>query len=199
MKKQMLLLFVAVLLVIGFAACEDKQSENSLVTEEASSMASGAESPGSSSVPSASPKASVTPTPTAAPSKKPEESENVSQIEEMVLQITVGQHVFIADLADTEGARALGDMLPMTLGMSDWDGVAKRFELPSVLPETAEKFSSIQQGQLFLDVSSGLCLFYQDSDQSGSYTLIATVREPEALSQAMVGDTVEVTFELVTE
>lgn len=200
MKKQILLLMMAVILMaISFSACADKQSENSLTIKETPSAKGEEESDLSSFIPSVSPKASTVPTPTVAPSKETKESGNESQTEETVLQITVGQQVFIADFADTEGAQALGDMLPMTLAMSDWEGVAKRFELPSILPETAEAFSSTQQGQLLLDGSSELCLFYQDSGQTGSYTLLATVREPEGLLQAMAGDTVEVAFELVTK
>lgn len=142
---------------------------------------------------------SKAPVSTKAPAVHSEAPEEPSQTQKTVLQITVGGSSFIADFADTEAAQALAEMLPMSLEMSDWEGVAKRFDLPSVMPEAGEEMSKIQQGQILLEGSGSLCLFYTDASQSGKYTPIATVREPEGLAQAMEGNSVEVSFQLVEE
>ena len=39
---------------------------------------------------------------------------------------------------------------------------------------------------------------YQNSDEGGSYTPLAVVREPEGLSQAMAGETAAISFQMVT-
>lgn len=142
---------------------------------------------------------SKAPASTKAPAVRSEASEEPSQTQKTVLQITVGGSSFVADFADTEAAQALAEMLPMSLEMSDWEGVAKRFDLPSVMPEAGEELSKIQQGQILLEGSGSLFLFYTDASQSGNYTPIATVRKPKGLAQAMAGNSVEVSFQLVEE
>ena len=107
--------------------------------------------------------------------------------------------MFFACLEDTEAAKALGEMLPMSLEMSDWQGNAKRFQLPSVLPEEAEEYPSVSGGALMLEGSGTLCLFYQEDSQGGTYTPIGEVEEPEGLAQALAGDRVEVSFQLVQQ
>ena len=87
----------------------------------------------------------------------------------------------------------------MTLVMTDWQGVAKRFDLPSTVPDSAQEVTSLNSGQLVLEGTGTLCLFYQPDAQGGSYTPLASVREADALEQAMEGEAVEVTFDLGTE
>ena len=111
----------------------------------------------------------------------------------------MGGQVFYGEFQNTEAAEALEEMLPMSLEMTDQEGVSKQFDLPCVLPQMEEEYGSIQEGELLLEGSGTLCLFYQEDSQGGSYTPIATVREPEGLSQALAGERVEVSFQVVTE
>ena len=138
------------------------------------------------------------PSPTASPMVSQAESA-VSSTGETLLRIDVGGQVFYGELRDTEAAEALEEMLPMSLEMTDQEGVSKQFDLPSVLPQMEEEYGSIQEGELLLEGSGTLCLFYQEDSQGGSYTPIATIREPEGLSQALAGERVEVSFQVVTE
>ena len=62
---------------------------------------------------------------------------------------------------------------------ADQNGVVKRYDLPSALPEAAEDFSTVPAGQLVLEGTGGLRLFYQESPAGGSYTPLATLRETE--------------------
>ena len=89
-------------------------------------------------------------------------------------------------------------MLPISLVMADQNGVVKCYGLPSALPEAAEDFSTVPAGQLVLEGTGGLRLFYQESPAGGSYTPLATLRETEGLAQALAGESVEVTLQLVT-
>ena len=63
----------------------------------------------------------------------------------------------------------------------------KRYDLPSALPEAAEDFSSVPAGQLVLEGTGGLRLFYQESPAGGSYTPLATLRETEGTCPGLGG------------
>ena len=58
--------------------------------------------------------------------------------------------------------------------------------------------ATVPAGQLVLEGTGGLRLFYQESPAGGSYTPLATLRETEGLAQALAGESVEVTLQLVT-
>ena len=191
MKRTWMLLFAG-FLVLFLAACGGTDTvskiESQTATQGPSSSASQLEVEESPQVATPSPDV---PTP----------SPQASQVEagKTVLRITVGGQTFTADLEDTAAAQALTEMLPMTLVMNDWQGVAKRFDLPSTFPESAQEVTSLNSGQLVLEGTGTLCLFYQPDAQGGSYTPLASVREADALEQAMEGEAVEVTFDLGTE
>ena len=177
MKKHMLPLLLAAFFALSLAACNTQETDSSSRLESAqeSSQLSSAPSPSPSQV--------------EAPSSGPDAREGDSQPsapEETLLQIAVGGETFLAELADTAAARELASMLPISLVMADQNGVVKCYDLPSTLPEAAEDFSG------------GLRLFYQESPAGGSYTPLATLRETEGLAQALAGESVEVTLQLVT-
>lgn len=191
MKRTWMLLLAGVL-VLFLAACGGTDTVSKI---ESQTAAQGSSSSASQLEVEESPQV-ATPSPDV-----PTPSPQASQIEagKTVLRITVGGQTFTADLEDTAAAQALTEMLPMTLVMNDWQGVAKRFDLPSAFPESAQELPSLNSGQLVLEGTGTLCLFYQPDAQGGSYTPLASVREVEALEQAVEGEAVEVTFDLGTE
>lgn len=199
MIKRILCFLMAGVMLLCLSACSFQQPEISSGREESSQMGNTLSSDSSTFLEESSQAESKAPASTKVPVVHSEAPEEPSQTQKTVLQITVGGSSFVADFAETEAAQALAEMLPMSLGMSDWEGVAKRFDLPSVMPEAGEELSKIQQGQILLEGSGSLCLFYTDASQSGNYTPIATVREPEGLVQAMAGNSVEVSFQLGEE
>lgn len=189
MKKHMLPLLLAAFFALSLTACNTQETGSS------SQLESGQESSQLSSAPSPSPSQ------VEAPSSGPDAREGDSQPsapEETLLQIAVGGEIFLADLADTAAAQEIASMLPISLVMADQNGVVKRYDLPSALPEAAEDFSTVPAGQLVLEGTGGLRLFYQESPAGGSYTPLATLRETEGLAQALAGESVEVTLQLVT-
>ena len=186
MKKHMLPLLLAAFFALSLAACNTQETGSSSRLESAqeSSQLSSAPSPSPSQV--------------EAPSSGPDAREGDSQPsapEETLLQIAVGGETF---LADTAAAQEIASMLPISLVMADQNGVVKCYDLPSALPEAAEDFSTVPAGQLVLEGTGGLRLFYQESPAGGSYTPLATLRETEGLAQALAGESVEVTLQLVT-
>lgn len=199
LKERILAFLMAAIVVCGFASCGDRDASSAGKESVWTQSSSVEEAFGSSSLPTLPQNPSPSPTPKVSPTITPAVSTAASSVGETVLRIDVGGEVFYADLRDTETAKALCEMLPMSLEMTDWEKTAKRFDLPSVLPEEVEELSSIQVGELVLEGSGSLCLFYQEDSQGGNYTPIAVVREPENLSKILGGERVEVTFQLVTE
>ena len=171
MKKHMLPLLLAAFFALSLTACNTQETGSSSQLESAqeSSQLSSAPSPSPSQV--------------EAPSSGPDAR---------------GGETFLADLADTAAAQEIASMLPISLVMADQNGVVKCYDLPSALPEAAEDFSTVPAGQLVLEGTGGLRLFYQESPAGGSYTPLATLRETEGLAQALAGESVEVTLQLVT-
>ena len=195
-RKRAILFIAAGALLLSLAACNSQPTNSSQKSSqkgnEPVSSISSVIPEDSSKVVGESPSPSATPT--AGPKEKTESSQNE---EEVLLQISVGGQVFLADLASTEAAQSLSEMLPMSLEMSDWQSTAKVFELPSVMPEAAEEYSQVPAGQLLLKGSGSLYLFYQTSDQPENYTPIAIIQDPTGLSQALSGETMEVSFQLI--
>lgn len=195
MKKLMLLVLAAGMLFLPLAACAGEEQEpiasSQAALQESSQDASSAlkktepVSQTESGVSSSAGSSGAVPDASAAQ-------------EDTLLEIVVNGQTFLADFEDTQAAEALAEMLPISLGMTDWQGAAKQFSLPSEFPITEEVFSSMRAGQLVLEDTSTLCLFYQNSDEGGSYTPLAVVREPEGLSQAMAGETAAISFQMVT-
>lgn len=195
LTKRIVAVLITVMLACSFSACGERENT---VEKENSVKESSPVSESASTAPESALQTSPSPSPTASPTASPVESV-VSSTGETLLRIDVGGQVFYGEFQDTEAAKALEEMLPMSLEMTDQEGVSKRFDLPSVLPQTEEEYTSIQEGELLLKGSGTLCFFYQEDSQGGNYTPIATVREPEGLSQVLTGERVEVTFQVVTE
>lgn len=199
MKKRWSLFLGAVLLAALVAGCggtEKGTSESSAQVGRSTSAVSGSlESGRIVSAPSQSPEASRSEAPSQASEQQSVES-GVAIVQGTQLQISVGDKVFVGELAETQAANSLAEMLPMTLGMGDWKSAAKSFVLPSALPEEPEAFSALEPGQLVLGDNGELLLFYEEYPQGGEYTPLAVVENPEGLADALKGPSAEVTFQM---
>lgn len=200
MKKTVICILMAGLLLFSFSGCGNQQEERSSLGSESSREESGLVSSISSAIEEASSSDEQKPKPTSSPtvSNQPEKPE-VEITAETLLQVTVNGQAFLVELEDTAAAKELCEMLPMNLGMGDWEKAAKAFELPSVFTQEEKEFPSISKGQLLLKGSSELLLFYEDWEESGDYTPIGTVQQPDELAQALSGDMVEIAFQLVDQ
>ena len=133
MRKRAILFITAGALLLSLAACNSQPTNSSQKSSqkgnEPVSSISSVIPEDSSKVVGESPSPSATPT--AGPKEKTESSQNE---EEVLLQITVGGQVFLADLASTEAAQSLSEMLPMSLEMSDWQRESPRQAPPRTTP-----------------------------------------------------------------
>ena len=134
----------------------------------------------------------VTPDPgPEAPSQIPDTKEE----ESMNIQIIVGDKSFYATLADNASAKALVDMLPMTLNMSELNGNEKYYYLDNRLPTDAGVPDGISAGDIKLFGNHCLVLFYESFSTSYSYTPLGQIDDPEGLAEALGNGAVSVTFE----
>ncbi len=118
--------------------------------------------------------------------------------EEPMISITVkvGENSYEACLYDNESARALSEVFPMTLSMSELNGNEKYHYLAGPLPTNAESIGAIHAGDLMLFGSDCLVLFYENFTTSYRYTRIGYLENPEGLSGVLGSGTASVSFEM---
>ena len=112
------------------------------------------------------------------------------------MKITVGTRTFTATLISNNTVTEFKKMLPMTINMSDVNSNEKYYVLPNSLPTAAQRYPTINNGDIMLWGSNGLVLFYETFSSGHSYTPIGKVNNPDGLKSALSVSTVMVTFEL---
>ena len=110
------------------------------------------------------------------------------------ITVTVGDTTFSATLEDSETSRALAELLPLTLNMSELNGNEKYFYLDQSLPTDSKHPGQIRTGDLMLYGDNCLVLFYESFSSSYSYTRLGTIDAPEGLAQAVGHGNATVTF-----
>ena len=110
------------------------------------------------------------------------------------MQITIGQHHFAADLANTAAAAELRDLLPLTLNMADHLSNEKHGELPRTLNRNDSRPGRIQAGDIMLWQGHTLVVFYESFDSAYSYTRLGKIREVENLKAAVGRGHIEMRF-----
>lgn len=121
------------------------------------------------------------------------EEKGEGQMKELI--IGVGGQRFRASLYDNETTQALMERLPMTLNMEELNGNEKYYYLEEELPANSERIDRIRTGDIMLFGSDCLVLFFDDFDNSYSYTRIGHIEDREAFADALEDGTVEVSFE----
>lgn len=139
-------------------------------------------------------KATTRPTtkPTTQPTTKAavaEEDKNMLKIE-----IVVGNKSFSATLYDNAAVKALLEMLPMTLNMSELNGNEKYYYLDNNLPTNSSRPSGIEAGDIMLYGNNCLVLFYESFSTSYSYTPLGRIDNPKGLADALGSGNVQVIF-----
>lgn len=99
--------------------------------------------------------------------------------------MTVGEHRFAITLDDSETSRALAQLLPLTLDMSELNANEKYASLPQRLPASAVRPGTIRNGDLMLYSTDTLVIFYRTFESTYSYTRIGRVDSPNELAEAL--------------
>lgn len=108
--------------------------------------------------------------------------------------MTIGEQRFAITLDDSETSRALTQLLPLTLDMSELNANEKYASLPQRLPARAVRPGTIRTGDLMLYGADTLVIFYRTFESSYSYTRIGRVDSPEELAEALGRDDVNIHF-----
>ena len=136
--------------------------------------------------------------PATQPETKPETHTEPPVTEEepdmLKIEIIVGDKTFSATLYDNGAAKALMDMLPLTLDMSELNGNEKYYYLDTSLPTNASRPSGIKTGDIMLYGNNCLVLFYESFSTSYSYTPIGHIDDPAGLAAALGSGSVQVEF-----
>jgi hypothetical protein len=112
------------------------------------------------------------------------------------IKISIGAHVFNANLHASESTTALLKHLPFTLSMVELNGNEKYAELKQALPTQAESVGKIQTGDLLLYDNNVLVLFYESFSTPYRYTRIGKVTDTAGLTKALGAGNCQVKFEL---
>jgi len=124
------------------------------------------------------------------------ESNNINDMKDSKIKITVNSHIFTATLLDNESAEAFKEMLPLTIKMIELNGDEKYYDLSNNLPTNSSNPGTIRNGDLMLFGSRTLVLFYKTFSTSYSYTSLGKVDDTAGLAEALGKGNVTVTFEL---
>ena len=128
------------------------------------------------------------------PSSEPLPKEENPMNNMISITVTVGGTTFSAILEDSETSRALAELLPLTLNMSELNGNEKYFYLDQSLPTDSKCPGQIHTGDLMLYGDNCLVLFYESFSSSYSYTRLGSIDDPEGLAQAVGHGNATVTF-----
>lgn len=110
------------------------------------------------------------------------------------MKITIGEHHFEAELADTRAAAELREMLPLTLQMSDHARNEKFAGLSRRLSANDSRPGRIEAGDILLWQGNTLVVFYESFDSSYRYTRLGRIRDVQGLKAALGAGDVAVTF-----
>ena len=124
---------------------------------------------------------------------------NQTEKTSMQINITIGNHIFAATLADNETGRAFAEMLPLTIEMNELNGNEKYHYLDTSLPTDSYKPGTINTGDLLLYGNNCIVLFYKTFSSSYFYTRIGKIDNPTGLADMVGSGNVNVRFEVPSQ
>nr|WP_314466334.1 cyclophilin-like fold protein [uncultured Clostridium sp.] len=140
----------------------------------------------------------IVPDATETPSVTAQSEVNSESTGEKRMRITVGDTVLTATLADNETARAIADMLPLTLPLMDLYGREMCYRFTNELPANEVHTRNFQLGEIIYwpPRHSFVIMYNRDGEQFDMQHVGQIDSGVEIFNQT--GD-VEVTFELINE
>lgn len=115
------------------------------------------------------------------------------------MKITIENKEFTVSLNDSEAAKELLQMLPMTVTMGEHNGNEKYYNLPKSFSGRTINSGKVLAGELMIWASSTLVLFYTEASTSYSYIRLGQVDDILGLSESLGRGNVKVKFERQAE
>lgn len=116
------------------------------------------------------------------------------KLKEERMWMTVGDKRFAITLDDNESTRALAQLLPLTLDMTELNANEKYASLPQRLPARAARPGTIHNGDLMLYGNETLVIFYQTFESTYAYTRLGRVDSPDQLVETLGKGNVSIHF-----
>lgn len=111
------------------------------------------------------------------------------------MQMKVGDKEYSVVLNDNHTTKALQEILPMTIKMTEFNGNEKYYQLRETLPSRPEHIGQIKTGDVMLFGDDCLVVFYKDFKTTYSYTRIGHIENAADLEQTLGRGSVTITFE----
>ncbi|MBO7098037.1 MAG: hypothetical protein J6W11_05320 [Alphaproteobacteria bacterium] len=111
------------------------------------------------------------------------------------MQMKVGDKEYSVVLNDNHTTKALQEILPMTIKMTEFNGNEKYYQLRETLPSRPEHIGQIKTGDVMLFGDDCLVVFYKDFKATYSYTRIGYIENAADLEQTLGRGSVTITFE----
>ena len=116
-------------------------------------------------------------------------------LETETMQMKIGNKEYSVVLQDNNTTKALQEILPMTVKMSEFNGNEKYYHFREALPSKPEHIGQIKTGDIMLFGDDCLVVFYKDFKTTYSYTRIGHIENAVDLEQMLGRGSVTVTFE----
>ena len=116
-------------------------------------------------------------------------------LETETMHMKVGDKEYSVVLNDNHTTKALQEILPMTIKMTEFNGNEKYYQLRETLPSRPEHIGQIKTGDVMLFGDDCLVVFYKDFKTTYSYTRIGHIENAADLEQTLGRGSVTITFE----
>lgn len=116
-------------------------------------------------------------------------------LETETMQMKIGNKEYSVVLQDNNTTKALQEILPMTVKMSEFNGNEKYYHFRETLPSKPEHIGQIKTGDIMLFGDDCLVVFYKDFKTTYSYTRIGHIENTVDLEQMLGRGSITVTFE----
>ena len=116
-------------------------------------------------------------------------------LETETMQMKIGNKKYFVVLQDNNTTKALQELLPMTVIMSEFNSNEKYYHLRNSLPSRPEHVGQVKSGDVMLFGDDCLVVFYKDFKTTYSYTRIGHIENAADLEQTLGRGSVIITFE----
>ena len=116
-------------------------------------------------------------------------------LETETMHMKIGDKEYSVVLNDNKTTKALRELLPMTVTMSEFNGNEKYYLLYNSLPSRPEHVGQVKSGDVMLFGDDCLVVFYKDFKTTYSYTRIGHIENAADLEQTLGRGSVIITFE----
>lgn len=110
--------------------------------------------------------------------------------------LTIKNETFQASLYSNETTKAIKELLPLNLTMTELHGNEKYYTFTESFPTQSEKVGTIKAGDLMLFGNDTLVLFYENFSTPYSYTRIGKIDNVDNLSNILGISDAKVKIEL---